>query len=111
MPFFVPPCVTFLDYAINHQHFDCVYLSDVPDVISALLRGSRLTFPSGMQVRYDNQGFRLAGLLIERVSGISDATFLRQHIFAPLKMVDTSYLDETRAKKNRALGYTQRDGG
>jgi CubicO group peptidase (beta-lactamase class C family) len=52
----------------------------------------------------------MAGLLIERVSGMSYAAFLRKYIFEPLELQQTDYLDSNRIIQQRASGYTARNG-
>jgi len=51
---------------------------------------AELFFPPGRGVRYQSMGFAILGALIERVTGVSCAEFLRREIFEPLGMRDTS---------------------
>jgi len=44
----------------------------------------------GTSYEYSNEGFTLAGLLIEEVSGLSYNRYLEQHIFTPLQMDRTT---------------------
>ncbi len=48
-----------------------------------------LTAPPGTQTEYHNVEYVLLGLIIEQVSGQSYASFLKQHFFQPLGMLDT----------------------
>lgn len=45
----------------------------------------------GERFRYDGVQFEVLGRLIEAVSGLPLDTFVRQHIFGPLRMVDTGF--------------------
>ena len=45
--------------------------------------------PPGRAYSYSNYGIALAGLVIERVSGMSYADYMQQHVFAPLGMTST----------------------
>ncbi len=49
-----------------------------------------LAFPPGSQVRYQSTGFAILAEVLERVSGLPIAEFLRREIFEPLGMIDTS---------------------
>lgn len=56
---------------------------------------------------YDNVGFDLAALVVERVSGISYNQFLKERIFGPLKM-GSSFVRPGRVvnwNQNRTIGY------
>ena len=46
-------------------------------------------FKPGERYEYSNEGANLAGLIIERVSGISFSEFTQKHIFQPLNMINT----------------------
>lgn len=57
------------------------------DIIPALIRfKTPLSFPSGSKWEYNNLNFCLAALIIEKVSGISYADYVRENIFKPAKM-------------------------
>ncbi|MBD3676339.1 MAG: beta-lactamase family protein [Planctomycetaceae bacterium] len=48
-----------------------------------------LTFPTGREVSYSSMGFALLGEILERISGLSAADYLKQQIFEPLGMQET----------------------
>jgi CubicO group peptidase (beta-lactamase class C family) len=54
---------------------------------------------------YNNSGYYLLGLIIEKASGLSYANYLRKNIFAPLGMNDTDSDDGETIVKNRASAY------
>ncbi len=56
---------------------------------------------------YNNNGYILLGYIIERVSGQSYETFLRENIFAPLKMMNSGYDEHDPIIKYRATGYVR----
>jgi CubicO group peptidase (beta-lactamase class C family) len=66
-----------------------------------------LDFQSGEKYKYSNSGYVLLGYIIERVSGQTYEGFLRDNIFAPLKMVNTGYDDSKAIIPHRALGYSR----
>lgn len=57
-------------------------------------------FNPGEKFRYSSNGYIILGYIIEKVSGQSYETFLRQHIFTPLGMLNSGYDDN-----NVAVGY------
>ncbi|HEU5238899.1 MAG TPA: serine hydrolase, partial [Pyrinomonadaceae bacterium] len=67
-------------------------------------------FKPGEKFDYNNNGYILLGYVIEKVSGQSYEAFLKENIFAPLKMVDTGYDNHDPIIKNRAAGYRKEDG-
>jgi CubicO group peptidase (beta-lactamase class C family) len=69
-----------------------------------------LEFKPGTKLIYSNTGYILLGMVIEKVSGLTYADFLKKNIFAPLGMEQSGYDDQSRILKNRASGYSTRDG-
>ncbi len=69
-----------------------------------------LQFASGERWEYNNVGFYLLGMLIEKVSGKSYEQFLTERIFAPLEMHATRLVNYAEIIPNRAAGYTWRKG-
>ncbi len=67
-------------------------------------------FKPGEKFDYNNNGYILLGYVIEKVSGQSYEGFLRENIFAPLKMADSGYDNHDPIIKNRAAGYRAEDG-
>ncbi len=66
-------------------------------------------FKPGETWAYDNTGYYLLGLIIERVSKQSYWTFLEKHIFKPLGMSHTRNTDTRELVPNRAAGYSWLD--
>src|SRR6478735_2443196 len=64
-----------------------------------------LEFKPGETWAYDNTGYYLLGIIIEKVSGKSYWQFLEERIFAPVGMVATRNTDSTPIVPNRASGY------
>jgi CubicO group peptidase (beta-lactamase class C family) len=81
------------------------------DVLRLLESRPRTYFPPGSAYRYSNGGYALLALIIEIVSGMSFATFLRKRIFVPLQMTGTvAYEEGISTPTNRAYGYGLADG-
>ncbi|MDQ2716649.1 MAG: beta-lactamase family protein [Chloroflexota bacterium] len=76
-----------------------------PAQLIARFKDRPLDFPPGSVFRYSNSGYVLLGYIVERVSGEAYATFLQEHIFAPLKMRNTGYDTTHPALPQHATGY------
>lgn len=62
-----------------------------------------LMWKPGTHMVYTNTNYNLLGLVIERASGQSYLTFLRDHIFNPVGMSSTSTIDQP--PRDMATGY------
>lgn len=72
-------------------------------------RGSTY-FKPGTSYRYSNSGYALLALIVERASGKTFATFLRERIFVPLGMsITVTYEEGISTVPNRAFGYTMKN--
>ncbi len=67
-------------------------------------------FEPGDRYQYNNSGYYLAGLLVEKASGQSYADYLHETFFRPLGMRETHYLYNDPIVPNRAEGYRVEDG-
>lgn len=68
-------------------------------------------FEVGTKYQYSNPGYILLGAIIEKVSGVSYAQFLRKEVLGPLKM-DSTYFDHHKPESViRVQGYHREDGG
>lgn len=75
-------------------------------VLEMISRQKRLNFEPGTDMLYNNSGYFLLGLIVEKVSGLSIQKFSEEFIFKPLGMANTNfYCKEIKDKNNRALGY------
>jgi CubicO group peptidase (beta-lactamase class C family) len=76
-----------------------------PEQLIGLFKNLPLQFPAGTQYSYSNSGYFLLGYIIEMVSGMSYANYLRKNIFTPASMKNTYYGDDHHLIKNRASSY------
>ncbi|MXX75878.1 MAG: beta-lactamase family protein [Holophagales bacterium] len=67
-------------------------------------------FEPGDRYQYNNSGYYLAGLLVEKASGKSYAEYLEETFFRPLGMRESHYLYNDPIVPNRAEGYRVEDG-
>jgi len=77
-----------------------------PEQIVALTRDQPLAFTPGARFAYDNTGYDLLGLIVERVSGEPYAAYLRDHVFRPAGLTHTGFDVATEILPHRATGYS-----
>ncbi|MDD4051215.1 MAG: serine hydrolase [candidate division Zixibacteria bacterium] len=75
------------------------------DQVIDWFKSQTLQFEPGSQYAYSNSGYVLLAGIIEKVSGMSYAEFLRQNIFEPLGMAHSGQDVFTTVLKNRATGH------
>ncbi|HZS08833.1 MAG TPA: serine hydrolase domain-containing protein [Blastocatellia bacterium] len=78
--------------------------------IIKLVTDAPMEFAPGEKWNYNNTGYFLLGMIIEKVSGKEYGAFLSERIFQPLGMTSTRVNDLTEVIKNRAQGYTWNNG-
>ena len=77
--------------------------------VVGLFSSEPIEFSPDENFQYNNSGYYLLGLIIENVSGMSYADFLKANVWQPLEMFDTHYLGKTKPIKNLATGYDHKD--
>jgi CubicO group peptidase (beta-lactamase class C family) len=78
--------------------------ADVPGLLAS---SDTSYFEPGSGYRYSNSGYALLALVVERASGMSFRTFLRERIFLPLSMhTSVAYEEGVSSVENRAYGYS-----
>jgi CubicO group peptidase (beta-lactamase class C family) len=77
-------------------------------VLDLLKRESAGKFAPGTQWSYSNSGYVVLGLAVAKISGKPFREFLRERIFAPLKMSQTiAYQKDQNEVSNRAYGHSK----
>jgi CubicO group peptidase (beta-lactamase class C family) len=93
------------------MHGSNVHLID-EDFIGLIARQKELNFKPGDEDVYSNSGYFLLGLIVKRVSGKCLREFAEEHIFKPLGMTNTQFVDDrTLVVKNRATAYLPNSNG
>ena len=82
-----------------------------PDTLVALTAGDSLWFSPGSDWRYDNGGYVLLGMLLNRLTGEPYPTYLEWRLVRPLGLVHTWYCDFNRVLPGRAPGYERAPAG
>jgi CubicO group peptidase (beta-lactamase class C family) len=81
------------------------------DVLRLLESEDRTYFAPGTSYQYSNSGYALLALIVERASGVTFATYLKQRVFEPLGMRDTvAYEENISTVSSRAYGHSFADG-
>jgi CubicO group peptidase (beta-lactamase class C family) len=74
------------------------------DVV-ALVAKHKLEFTPGSRYRYNNSGYAVLAIVVERVSKLSYGEFLKRNIFKPTGMTATQTYDPHVTIPKRAYGY------
>lgn len=83
---------------------------EVGETIALLSAQKAMNAPAGTDYSYNNTGYFLLSLVVERASGLSLAAFSRARIFEPLGMTSSTIIERYPTElPNLALGYS-RDG-
>jgi D-alanyl-D-alanine carboxypeptidase len=64
-----------------------------------------LDFEPGTQYQYSNTGYVIAGVIIEKASGMPLLQFLSKRIFVPLGMTSVANIDQERLGDTDPIGY------
>lgn len=96
----IPSFTNFPDYR-KFEPFEIT-----PEKEVALFRDKPLEFAPGTKWNYNNSGYVLLGYLIEKISGQSYVSFLKENIFTPLGMKDSGFDSNSEIIPHRASGYT-----
>jgi CubicO group peptidase (beta-lactamase class C family) len=66
-------------------------------------------YPPGTVIAYSNYGATLAGYIVQRVSGVPFDTYVANHIFKPLRMAHSTFVQPLPASlaRDMAQGYRQ----
>ncbi|AHG91584.1 beta-lactamase [Gemmatirosa kalamazoonensis] len=83
----------------------------VPDSLVALFASEPFDFKPGDRWSYDNSGYFLLGMVIEKLSGKPYGQYVQDEFFTPLGLTGTVYCDQAPLIKHRAQGYAPKPGG
>jgi CubicO group peptidase (beta-lactamase class C family) len=91
---------------INPRWFKAGYEPTSRDVLKMMTAESTVNFAPGEKFEYNNAGYLLLALLVEKVAGESFPKFMRKNVFSPLSMDHTRIWDETKPKiEHLAISY------
>lgn len=81
-----------------------------PDSIVGFIKRDTFDFAPGSAWRYNNTGYVLLGMIIEKVTGQPYATYLDEQFFRPLGLRQTRYCPNHPTDTTFAIGYSPRAG-
>ncbi|MGD1945526.1 MAG: serine hydrolase [Croceivirga sp.] len=76
-----------------------------PEIFDILQSKDSTYFETGTQFQYNQTGYALIPLIVEKLSGQPFAVFMKDEIFEKLGMNHSSIYDAQKQPKNRARGY------
>ncbi|HVT37456.1 MAG TPA: serine hydrolase domain-containing protein [Gemmatimonadaceae bacterium] len=82
-----------------------------PDAIIKFVAADTFDFAPGTAYRYNNTGYVLLGMVVEKASGQKYATYLDAQFFKPLGLRQTSYCPSKMSDPAFALGYAKGPSG
>ena len=82
-----------------------------PDSLVSLFANEPFDFKPGDRWLYDNSGYFLLGMIVEKLSGKPYGLYLQDELFTPLGLKSTIYCDQSPLIKHRAQGYALRPDG
>lgn len=97
-------------YTEIEEFGDLMRLDRPKDALVTLFSAKPFDFPTGDEQIYNNSAFFLLGLVIEKVSGQSYATFVKQRLFDRVGMANSYYCSERTLVKRHAHGYDVQNG-
>ncbi|HKP47481.1 MAG TPA: serine hydrolase [Pyrinomonadaceae bacterium] len=86
--------------AINPRWFKPGYEPTSNELLKMMVSEPSNSFPAGEKFEYNNGGYVLLALIVEKVSGESFPKFMKENVFKPLGMDHTIIWDETKPKLN-----------
>lgn len=88
---------------------DLTHTIKLADILAAVNKMQPAAAP-GVAFAYNNLNYMVAGLIVERASGVPLSDYLQQHIFLPLVMNASFYAGDRGISPGHALGYTGAPG-
>jgi CubicO group peptidase (beta-lactamase class C family) len=82
-----------------------------PDAVINFVAADTFDFEPGTAYRYNNTGYVLLGMVIEKATGQKYANYLDAQFFKPLGLRQTSYCPSKTSDPAFALGYTKGPSG
>ena len=82
-----------------------------PDAVVKFVAADTFDFAPGTAYRYNNTGYVLLGMVIEKATGQKYANYLDAQFFKPLGLRSTSYCPSKTTNPTFALGYSKGPNG
>lgn len=76
-----------------------------------MFQHGKMMFPPGERFHYNNAGFVLLGMVVERVTGESFTHYVEKNIFLPCEMKGSGYFSFDQLPADTATGYIDNEDG
>ncbi len=76
-----------------------------------LFQDQQMKFNPGEKFHYNNAGYIVLGLIIEKVAGTPFSDYVEEYIFKPARMQDSGYFSLDCLPAKTALGYIDKEDG
>jgi D-alanyl-D-alanine carboxypeptidase len=96
--------------SLGPKFWDVSRLDYQHDQLLALFKDEPPDFQPGEKYLYNNSGYYLLGVILEKVAGEPYAAYMQKTMFGPLGLTSTLYCDIAPIIKHRASGYEVRGG-
>ncbi|MBX2872235.1 MAG: serine hydrolase [Saprospiraceae bacterium] len=88
------------------ESFGSMFRKDMsPMELVDVFKDEPMDFAPGEKFNYNNSGYILLGVIIEKVSGLSYEEYVQKHLFEPLGMTASYYGSASRVIPERVAGY------
>ncbi|MFB5663481.1 serine hydrolase domain-containing protein [Alteribacillus sp. HJP-4] len=88
-----------------------MYLLTNPSAFLPLFQTGKMMFPPGEKFHYNNAGYIVLGLIVEKLTGVSLHDYVELNIFERCGMVDSGYFSMDHLPKNTDIGYIDKEDG
>ncbi|MBL0745863.1 serine hydrolase [Chryseolinea lacunae] len=99
------------DFAEKKDFPAQMVLTQSPGELMNFFMNDSLTFEPGTNWGYSNSGYVVAGLIVEKVSGLPLNEYIRENIFAPLDMNHSAIGNYDSLVRNASYGYINAASG
>jgi len=76
-----------------------------------LFQDQQMKFNPGEKFHYNNAGYIVLGLIVEKVAGVPFTDYVEEHIFKPARMEESGYFSLDSLPAKTALGYMDKEDG
>lgn len=89
---------------------DVIEPADEPSMLRGFF-ALKMAAPVGHRFVYSSPNYAMLGMIVAKVSGVPYQQFVRERIFVPAGMTDTSFIDNSAIVAHRASGYRRTETG
>lgn len=94
----------------NYKKYTVGPFAEWEKILIEALKDSKYDFEPGTKFGYSNIGYAVLGAALSRAAGQPYTEYVRQHIWGPLGMTQTTFEPDSRMMANIAKGYAIRNG-